>query len=70
MKVKPRPFGEPVPDRGGFVRAVVVRDDVNLQCGGHLRLDHIQKVTKLAGAVAMMKLTNHMTGFQLQRGKQ
>ena len=52
VNVKVRAFGEPVPDRRGFVSGVIVRDDVNLQCGGHLGLDDVQEVTKLSGTVA------------------
>jgi hypothetical protein len=34
-----RAFREPFPDDGGFVRSVVVQDEMHIQSGGHLRLD-------------------------------
>jgi hypothetical protein len=35
-------FRKPFPDHGGFVRSVVIRDDMDIQSGGHVRLDHIE----------------------------
>ena len=63
-------FREPFPDDRGFVGAVVVHDEMRLQSGGHLRLDHIQELAKFRGAMAAVQLANHAAGLQFQRGKQ
>ena len=50
MDMKARSFGEPVPNQGRLVSAVVVGDQMNLQIGRHLRFDPIQKLAELPRA--------------------
>jgi hypothetical protein len=47
------------------VRSVVVHDKVNLEPGGYIGFDGVEKPAKLLGTVAAMELTNHVTGFKL-----
>ena len=63
-------FREPFPDHGGFVGSVVIQDDMDIQCGGHVRLDHIEELAKFRGAMAAVQLGDHAAGLQFQRGKQ
>ena len=39
-------LGEPVPDDRRLVGAVVIHDDMRLQIGGHVGLDHIQELAE------------------------
>ena len=70
MDMKSWAFREPFPDDRGFVGAVVIHDDMRLQSGGHLRLDHIQELAKFSGAMTAVELADHAAGLQFQRGKQ
>ena len=63
-------FREPFPDDRGFVGTVVIHDDMRLESGGHLRLDHIQELAKFGGAMAAVQLADDAAGLQFQRGKQ
>jgi len=62
-------FGEPFPDDGSFVGSVIVHNNMHLESGGHLRLDHIEELAKFPRAVAAVQLANHAAGLQFQRGK-
>src|ERR1700730_15542866 len=55
-------FREPFPDHGGFVGSVVIQDDMDIQCGGHVRLDHIEELAKFRGAMAAVQLGDHAAG--------
>ena len=70
MEMKSRALREPVPDKRSLMGAVVVHDDVRLQSGGHVGLDHIQELAKLRGAMPTMQLTDDAAGFQVQSRKQ
>src|ERR1700736_909562 len=63
-------FRKPLADHGGFVRSVVIQDDMDIQSGGHVRLDHIEELAKFRGAMAALQLGDHAAGLQFQRGKQ
>jgi hypothetical protein len=62
MDTKARSFGEPLPDARRFVRAVVVQDDMNIEIGGHVGLDGIQKSAEFVGTMATMHLANYAAG--------
>ena len=63
-------LGQPVPDDRRLVGAVVVKDEVNVQIGRDLSLDHIQKPAEFHGAMASVELTDDAAGLQIQSGKQ
>ena len=63
-------FGERFPDDGSFVGSVVVHNNMHIECGGHLRLDHIEELAKFLRAVAAVQLANHAAGLPFERGKQ
>jgi hypothetical protein len=69
VDVEARPLGEPFPDHGRLVGAVVVGDQVNLQVRGHLGLDRIQKLAKLLRAMAAVQLADDAVGLQFQCGE-
>lgn len=68
--VKAVALGKPVPDHRRFVRSIVVHDDVNIDVGGHIRFDGVQKLAEFLRAEAAMELADHPVGLQLQRGEQ
>ena len=50
--------------------AVVVQDDVHVEFGRHVGLDHIEKLAKFLRAMTAVQLADHAAGLQFQRGKQ
>ena len=54
MDVKAWALSEPLPNHRSFVSAVVVHNDMNLQLGGHLSLNHIQEFPELTRPVPVM----------------
>src|SRR5215813_4125128 len=52
VEMKARPFSEPVSDQSCLVGAVIIQDDMDVQRGGHLRFDQIEKLAKLQGTMA------------------
>lgn len=48
MQVGARTLREPAADELGFVRAVVVQDEVHVEFSGHVALDDIEKAAELA----------------------
>lgn len=70
VDMESRALGQPVADDRRLVSAVVVEDEVNVQIGWDLSLDHIQKPAEFHGAMASVELANHAAGLQIQSGKQ
>lgn len=71
VHVEPRPFGQqPVANQGRFVRPVVIHDEMDVQFPRHGRIDGIEKMPKLCGSMAPMKLTDHRARLHVERGKQ
>src|SRR5665811_901601 len=68
--MKARVSGEPSAYRRGFVRAVIVHDQMDVQFGGSLVFQGSQKLQKLRASVAPMKLADDCAGGNVQRGKQ
>src|SRR5215475_5117851 len=54
MDMEARPFGKPFPDDRGFVRAVVVDNDMDVEFCGHVRLDGVQKTAEFLRTMATM----------------
>jgi hypothetical protein len=63
-------LGEPFPDKGRFVRAVVVHHDMNVESGRYLIFDQVEEAAKLHGAMTVTRLADYVAGLQLQRRKQ
>ena len=64
--MKTGPLGEPVSDQRCFVSAVVVQHDVNLQIGGHIGFDRVQKPPEFLRTMAAMQLANDSTALQIE----
>ena len=70
MQVVTRMFLEPGSYFGGFVRCVIVHDQVNVQRGRHLAVNAIQEAQKFLMPMAPMALADDLAGSDVQRGKQ
>ncbi len=70
VNVKTGPLEQPVPDESSLVRAVVIQNQVHVQLGGNLRLDRVQKPAELDRTMALVKLADYVTGFQIEGGEQ
>lgn len=70
VRMEARALSKPLPNQGGFVRSVVVRDDVNVHFGRCLRFNPVQEPAELGGTMAPMKLAEDAAGLQLQSGNQ
>ena len=64
------PLGQPVADQRRLVGGVVVRDQVDVEVGGHLGLDGIEEFAELHGPVPLVATTNHLAGPGVQGGEQ
>ena len=53
VNVKVWALGEPVPDDRGFVRAVVVDNQMSIETGRHLSFDQVQELAKLHRTVTV-----------------
>ena len=51
MDMPARPFGEPVADQWGFVRGVVVHDEMDIETARDGGLDLVEELAELCGAV-------------------
>src|SRR5438034_7993322 len=54
VQVKARIAREPSLHRRGFVSAIVVHDQMDVECGGQVLIDSAQELQELATAVAPM----------------
>ncbi|MDH6222990.1 hypothetical protein M2283_010342 [Streptomyces pseudovenezuelae] len=70
MQFEPRVFRQPGFDRRGFVGAVVVDDQVDLQVGGHLLVDPDQELLELRGPVPAVQGRDDFAGGDVERGEQ
>src|SRR6185437_10590589 len=70
MDMESGPLEQPVPDESSLVRAVVIQNQVHVQLGGNLSLDGVQKPAELDRTMALVKLADYMTGFQIEGGEQ
>ena len=66
VQVEARTFGKPAADALGFMRTVVVQDEVHVEFGGHVAFDGIEKSAKLAGTMTTMKLAQHVTAGHVE----
>ena len=65
-----RPLGEPVPDQLGLVARGVVHDDVDVEIGGHVALDRVEKPAELGRAVPLHARADDRARLDVERGEQ
>src|SRR5579863_1178219 len=70
VQVKARPFGQPAPDQLGFVGAIVVQDEMDLEFLRHVAVNGVEKLAELARAMAAMQLAQHTATGDIESGKQ
>ena len=70
VDMEARSFGKPVPDGRCLVSSVVVHHDMNIEFGGHVRFNGVEKSAELLRAMAAMQLPDYPTSLQLQCGEQ
>ena len=70
MEVEAWPFHQPIANQLGFVRTVVVQDQVYVQLWRHVSFNRIEEVAKLHGAMATLRLADQCTGFGVQGSEQ
>ena len=70
MDVVAWPGGEPALDPGGLVGAVVVDDEVDLQIGGNVGVDVLEKAQELLVAVARLALGEDWASGDIQCGEE
>src|SRR5688572_12567895 len=69
VDVKARSLGEPFPNDGRFMSAVVIQNDVSIKFGGYVRLEVVEKLAEFQRTMPAMQLADHTAGLQLQRGE-
>jgi len=71
VQVKARAFGQPAADELGFVGAVVVQNEVYVQCCGHVRFDGVEKTAEFVGTMTtMQRAQQHMATGHVESGEQ
>ena len=63
-------FGQPCADGRGFVSAVVVQNQMDVQRRGHCLLDGVEKLAEFHTAVPAMAGADHRSSLHIERGKQ
>src|SRR5689334_8304954 len=63
VDMEARPFGNPVTNGGCLMRAVIIHDDMNLQFGGHMGFDGVEKLAKFLRTMTAMQLSDHAVGL-------
>lgn len=64
------PFGEPVTDELGFVRCVVVHDNVNVEIDRDVALDLVEEFAELAGAMSRHACADDGSSLHVERREQ
>jgi hypothetical protein len=70
VQVKTRTFGKAAADPLGFMRTVVVQDEVRVEFCGHVAFDAIEESAELTGTMPMMRLAPHVTAGDVESGEQ
>ena len=70
VQMETRSFGQPAMNRSGFVRGIIVENQVNLKSSGYLGIDGVEELTKLDGSMPTMELTDDFTALGIEGGKQ
>src|SRR5439155_27348697 len=61
---------EPPPNLRGFMRAVVVQNQMDVEVGRHRVVNRVEKAQELSTAMSAMTFPNDAPGRNVQRGKQ
>jgi len=70
VDVETRTFRQPIANRGSFVGAVVVHDEMHVETRGNGLVDGVQKPAKLRAAMPAMKFSHDFARLYIQSGKQ
>src|SRR6266478_4035453 len=70
VQMEARPAGQPAVNHRRLVRAVVVENQVDVQGGRHGRVDGVEELTELAGAMPAMELPDDRPTLRIQGGEQ
>src|SRR6266849_10015661 len=70
VEMEARMAGQPAMDPRRLVRAGIVQDQMDGQTCRHARVDGREKLSKLAGALALVEFANDLAALRVQRGKQ
>lgn len=70
MNMKSRTSSKPGADRCGLVGAVVVHDQMDVQIRRNTLLDGVQKAQEFGGPVSRLRLTDDLTGGDIERSEQ
>src|SRR5262249_20788838 len=70
VQMKSWPFGHSAMAQRGLVGLVVVEDQMDVEPAGHRRVDRIEKVPELGGAMAAVTLAEHLAGLHVQGCKE
>jgi len=70
MELEAGMLGKPGYDRWGFVRTVIVHDQVDVQCGIDTSFDQPEELQELTGSVASEALANDCSGGDVEGGEQ
>src|SRR4051812_25586480 len=63
-------LGQPVPDRGGLVSAIVVQDQMDVKRLRNILVNGVQELTELGTPMTAVTFPDHRTGLHVQGGKQ
>src|SRR5262245_3954568 len=69
VHVEARPLRQPASDHGGFVSAVVVGDEMDVERSRDVGIDGVEELAELGGSVASMTLADHLAGGDIKAAK-
>ena len=52
------------------MRTVIIENQMDIKIARHLRIDLVQELAKLLGAMTPMQLANHLASFGIQGSKE
>lgn len=70
MQMVPGPLRNPSPNRGRFMRPIVVQNQMNLQINRNSHLYSVQKLSKFKGAMSPMALPDDLSRFHVEGGEE
>ena len=70
VQVKPGVPQQPAVDHRGFVGAVVVEDQVDLEVLGHRSIDGVQELPEFDGPMALMAFADDLSGLEVKGCKE
>src|SRR5947209_4226190 len=70
MKMKSWPLDQPALNGRRLMSAIVVEDEMNIQCGWHFGINLVEELTELKRTVPTMKLTDDFASLGVEGSKQ